>query len=94
MISRYARHEMSAIWSPESRYAIWLEIETLAMEAMGELGTIPKDAVQAYRAKAKFDVARIDEHDDHDRLHECSRVRRPSWSIRSQARNVSRAAMP
>ncbi|HCK83302.1 MAG TPA: adenylosuccinate lyase [Hyphomonadaceae bacterium] len=61
MISRYARHEMSAIWSPESRYAIWLEIETLAMEAMGELGTIPKDAVQAYRAKAKFDVARIDE---------------------------------
>ncbi len=61
MIPRYSRPEMAAIWSPENRYAIWLEIETLAMEAMGELGTIPKDAAKAYRAKAKFDVARIDE---------------------------------
>ncbi len=61
MISRYSRPEMSAIWSPESRYAIWLEIEILAMEAMAELGAIPKDAPAAYRKKAKFDVARIDE---------------------------------
>ncbi|MEQ1709744.1 MAG: adenylosuccinate lyase [Terricaulis sp.] len=61
MIPRYARPEMTALWSPESRYAIWLEIEILAMEAMAELGTIPKDAAIAYRAKAKFDVARIDE---------------------------------
>jgi adenylosuccinate lyase len=61
MIPRYARPEMIAIWSPENRYAIWLEIEILAMEAMAELGTIPKDAARAYRAKAKFDVARIDE---------------------------------
>jgi adenylosuccinate lyase len=61
MIPRYARPEMTAIWSPESRYAIWLEIETLAMEAMAELGTIPKSAAEAYRAKGKFDVARIDE---------------------------------
>ncbi|MEQ1616710.1 MAG: adenylosuccinate lyase [Terricaulis sp.] len=61
MIPRYSRPEMAAIWSPESRYAIWLEIEILAMEAMGELGTIPKDAAAAYRQKAKFDPARIDE---------------------------------
>jgi adenylosuccinate lyase len=61
MIPRYARPEMTAIWSPESRFAIWLEIETLAMEAMAELGVIPKDAAAAYRAKAKFDVARIDD---------------------------------
>ena len=52
---------MVALWSPESRYAIWLEIETLAMEAMAELGTIPKVAAKTYRAKAKFEVARIDE---------------------------------
>ena len=61
MIPRYARPEMTAIWSPENRYAIWLEIETLAMEAMAELGTIPKSAAEAYRAKGKFDVERIDE---------------------------------
>jgi adenylosuccinate lyase len=61
MIPRYSRPEMTAIWSPESRYAIWLEIEILAMEAMAELGTIPKEAAIAYRAKGKFDVARIDE---------------------------------
>ena len=52
---------MAAIWSPETRYSIWLEIETLAMEAMAELGTIPKSAAQSYRAKGRFDVARIEE---------------------------------
>ncbi|HVY84254.1 MAG TPA: adenylosuccinate lyase [Caulobacterales bacterium] len=60
MIPRYARPEMTAIWSPENRFAIWLEIETLAMEAMAELGTIPKSAAEAYRAKGKFEVERID----------------------------------
>jgi adenylosuccinate lyase len=61
MIPRYARPEMTAIWEPESRYAIWLEIETLAMEAMAELGVIPKSAAETYRKTGKFDVARIDE---------------------------------
>ncbi|MES1200704.1 MAG: adenylosuccinate lyase [Pseudomonadota bacterium] len=61
MIPRYARPEMTAIWSPETRYSIWLEIETLAMEAMAELGTIPKSAADAYRARGKFEVERIDE---------------------------------
>ncbi|MGQ0533542.1 MAG: adenylosuccinate lyase [Caulobacteraceae bacterium] len=61
MIPRYARPEMVAIWEPESRYDVWLEIETLAMEAMAEIGVIPKSAAVDYRKKAKFDVARIDE---------------------------------
>ncbi|HWA00269.1 MAG TPA: adenylosuccinate lyase [Caulobacterales bacterium] len=61
MIPRYARPEMTAIWSAEHRFSIWLEIETLAMEAMAELGTIPKSAAEAYRAKGKFEVERIDE---------------------------------
>ncbi|MCL4715848.1 MAG: adenylosuccinate lyase [Hyphomonadaceae bacterium] len=61
MIPRYARPEMVAIWAPESRYGVWLEIETLAMEAMAELGVIPRSAAATYRAKGKFDVARIDE---------------------------------
>jgi adenylosuccinate lyase len=61
MIPRYSRPEMTAIWTPETRYSIWLEIETLAAEAMAELGMIPKDVPKAVRARGGFDVKRIDE---------------------------------
>ena len=61
MIPRYARPEMSAIWTPESKYGIWLEIETLAAEAMAEYGIIPADAAEAIRERGNFDVDRIDE---------------------------------
>jgi adenylosuccinate lyase len=61
MIPRYARPEMTAIWAPEQRYAIWLEIETLAAEAMAELGLIPAEAARAVRERGAFDVARVDE---------------------------------
>jgi adenylosuccinate lyase len=63
MIPRYSRPEMTAIWSPETKYKIWFEIEAHAADAMAELGVIPKDAAKAIWAKgknAKFDVARID----------------------------------
>ena len=58
MIPRYARPEMTAIWSPESKYGIWLEIETLAAEAMEELGQIPQGTSAAVREKASFEVER------------------------------------
>jgi adenylosuccinate lyase len=61
MIPRYSRPEMAAIWSPEERYRIWLEIETLAAEAMAELGMIPKDVPKAVRERGGFKVERIDE---------------------------------
>lgn len=61
MIPRYTRSEMAAIWSPEEKFAIWLEIETLAAEAMAELGDIPAGVPAAVRARGGFDVARIDE---------------------------------
>ena len=61
MIPRYARPEMTSIWSPESKYGIWLEIETLACEAMAELGEIPVEAAKVIREKGNFDVDRIDE---------------------------------
>ncbi len=61
MIPRYSRAEMAAIWSPESRFRIWQEIETLATEAMAELGVVPKEAAEAVRARGGFDIARIDE---------------------------------
>lgn len=61
MIPRYARPEMVAIWSSETRYSIWLEIETLAAEAMAELGMIPANVPKAVRERGAFNVERIDE---------------------------------
>ena len=64
MIPRYSRPEMTAVWSPETRFRIWFEIEAYAAEAMAEIGVIPKAAAKAIREKgdkARFDVARIDE---------------------------------
>ncbi len=61
MIERYSRPEMLAIWSPESKFSIWLEIETLAAEAMEGFGQIPTGTSAAVRARAKFDVERINE---------------------------------
>ncbi len=64
MIPRYSRPEMTAVWSPETRFRIWFKIEAYASEAMAEIGVIPKAAAKAIwdkGSKAKFDVARIDE---------------------------------
>ncbi|MEH6695667.1 MAG: adenylosuccinate lyase [Hyphomonas sp.] len=60
MIPRYTRPEMADIWSPETRFGIWLEIETLAAEAMEKLGIIPEGVTQAVRERGAFEVDRID----------------------------------
>jgi adenylosuccinate lyase len=63
MIPRYTRPEMAAIWSPETRFRIWFEIEAHAADALAELGIIPKAAAAKIWAKGKkatFDVARIE----------------------------------
>jgi adenylosuccinate lyase len=52
---------MSAIWEPENRYRIWLEIETHACDALAAAGVIPASAARAVREKGAFEVARIDE---------------------------------
>ena len=64
MIPRYSRPTMTAIWSPESRFKIWFEIEAHATTALAEIGVVPKAAAETIWAKGKdavFDVARIDE---------------------------------
>ena len=64
MIPRYTRPQMAAIWTPETRFRIWFEIEAHAADAMAELGMIPKAAAKTIWAKGKaaqFDAARIDE---------------------------------
>ncbi|MEL6583179.1 MAG: adenylosuccinate lyase [Pseudomonadota bacterium] len=63
MIPRYSRPEMVAIWSPETKFRIWYEIEAHACDAQADLGVIPKENAEAvWQAKdVEFDVARIDE---------------------------------
>ncbi len=63
MIPRYSRPDMVAIWSPETKFRIWFEIEAHACDALAELGVIPKSAAKTIWEKggaAKFDVEKID----------------------------------
>ena len=63
MIPRYSRPDMVAIWSSETKFRIWYEIEAHACDAMAELGVIPRENAEAvWKAKdAEFNVARIEE---------------------------------
>ena len=64
MVPRYARPAMTALWEPEARYRIWFEIEAQALDAMAELGTVPKEAAEKvwawWETKPAIDVAAID----------------------------------
>jgi adenylosuccinate lyase len=64
MIVRYSRPAMVALWSAESRFRIWFEIEAHALDAMAELGTVPKSAAKAvwdwWATNPTIDVAAID----------------------------------
>jgi len=64
MVPRYARPEMTAIWSAENRFRIWFEIEAHATDALAELGTVPKSAAKAlwdwWATNPAIDVAAID----------------------------------
>jgi adenylosuccinate lyase len=64
MIPRYSRPEMVAVWSTETRYRIWFEIEAHAADAMARLGVIPAEAAAKVWDKGRnavFDARRIDE---------------------------------
>jgi adenylosuccinate lyase len=64
MIPRYSRPDMTAIWSAETRFRIWFEIEAHAADAMAALGILPKAAAKKIwdkGRKATFDIARIEE---------------------------------
>jgi len=60
MIERYSRPKMKKVWSEESKFDKWLQVEIAVCEAWAELGTIPKDAIPKIK-KARFDLKRIDE---------------------------------
>jgi adenylosuccinate lyase len=69
MIERYTLPEMGALWSEETRFQKWLEVELAVCEVHAEMGTIPHDALEQIQSRAKFSVARINEIEkttDHD----------------------------
>jgi adenylosuccinate lyase len=60
MIPRYSRPEMARIWSDENRFGTWLQVELATTEVLAEAGIVPAEALAAVKAKARFDVGRID----------------------------------
>ncbi len=60
MIARYSRPAMNALWTDEAKFARWLEVELAVLEAQEQSGLVPAGVTAAARAKARFDVARID----------------------------------
>src|SRR5712672_4597562 len=69
MIERYTLPEMGALWSEQNKFQKWLDVEIALCEVHAEMGTIPRDAVEQIKSRAKFSVARINEIEkttDHD----------------------------
>lgn len=69
MIERYTLPEMGALWSEAAKFQKWLEVELAVCEVHAEMGTIPREAVEEIKARARFTVERINEIEkttDHD----------------------------
>jgi len=60
MIERYSRPQMKKIWSEESKFNKWLQVEIAVCEAWAEIGSIPKEAIPKIK-KASFSPERISE---------------------------------
>ncbi len=61
MIPRYTRSEMGRVWSEESKFRKWLDVELAATETLAEAGIVPREAAAKLRERARIDVARINE---------------------------------
>src|SRR6266702_1542479 len=69
MIDRYTLPEMGALWSEDTKFRKWLDVEIAVCEVHAEMGTIPPDALEQIKSRAKFAVERINEIEkttDHD----------------------------
>jgi adenylosuccinate lyase len=70
VIARYSRPEMTGIWSEESKFARWLEVELAALDGWAEVGSIPAEDVAKIRSTATppspervGEIERITDHD-------------------------------
>ena len=97
MIPRYSRPEMAAIWSPETRFRIWFEIEAHAADALAELGVIPKEAAKTIwekgaKAAVRRRADRRDRARDQARRHRLPdpsrRDRRPGSALRAPGHDL------
>jgi adenylosuccinate lyase len=61
MIERYTRPPLAEIWSESGKYARWLEVELAVCEELALRGVVPRDALEAIRARAAVDPARVAE---------------------------------
>ena len=59
MIDRYTRPAMRQLWSDETKFRAWLEVETVASEVLADAGIVPHDAAKAIRERGGFDIERI-----------------------------------
>ncbi|MGA7886444.1 MAG: adenylosuccinate lyase [Acidobacteriaceae bacterium] len=59
MIPRYTRAPMGAVWSEDSKFRAWLEVETVTSEVLAEDGLVPAEAARAIRQRGGFDLERI-----------------------------------
>src|SRR6201997_1763434 len=69
MIDRYTLPEMGALWSEQTKFQKWLDVEIAVCEVHAEMGTIPRAALDQIKSRAKFSVERINEIEkttDHD----------------------------
>jgi adenylosuccinate lyase len=61
MIERYTLPEMGALWSEQTKFQKWLDVELAVCEVHAEMGTIPREAVDEIKRRARFSVERINE---------------------------------
>lgn len=61
MIERYTLPEMEALWTQEAKFKTWLDVEIAVLEVHEEQGTVPRGVAADVKAKAQFNIARIDE---------------------------------
>jgi adenylosuccinate lyase len=61
MIERYTLPEMGALWTEQSKFQQWLEVEIAVCEVHAEMGTIPREALEQIKTRASFSVERINE---------------------------------
>ncbi len=67
MIERYSREEMASIWTEESQFQSWLDVEIAACKAWSRLGVIPEGDILKMEANARFDIGRIHEIEEQTR---------------------------
>jgi adenylosuccinate lyase len=69
MIARYTRPEIGAVWTTQRKMECWLEVELAATEAWVEEGAVPRQALEAARARAAFTTEAVEDRElltDHD----------------------------